>query len=170
MKKYIMAIVFILIMINMGIVVNAERSRAERLIRVYGSVVMDGGGVEGADIVVTNIDKGYQETTKTNGSGYYEVFIKAVDSDKIQVNVDFDEYDNKKSFVLEKFKGNYEVNFEFESTSDVIIAKKFYGFLAMLKDVSVQTVLLNCLLVLIILLILCALYQWHKDIEKKKDD
>lgn len=169
MKKQIMAIVLFILMINIGIVVEANRSRSERMIRVYGTVTIDGNGVDGADIVVRNLDKGYEESTTTNDSGYYEVFIKAVDNNKIKVNVNFDEYNNDKSFVLEKFKSNYEIDFDFESTPDVQMVKKIHGFFDRLKNVSLRVVMFDCLLFLLIVLILACLYQWHREIKKDKD-
>jgi len=167
MKKQIMTILILIIIMSISVIV-VDADRHERLIRVYGNVTIDGDGVEGADITVKNIDKGYEETTKTNGSGYYEVFIKAVDNNKIKVSVSFDEYYNHKSFVLEKFKSNYEVSFEFESTPDVHIAKKFYGFFTWLKEISLRSLMYDCLLLLLIVFIIVALFRVHKEIEKEK--
>ena len=166
MKKIIMGILFVLMISTMGIVVNGNR--AERMIRVYGTITMDGEGVEGANIVVTNIDKGYEETTQTNSSGYYQVFIKAVDNNKIKVNVNFDECSNDKSFVLEKFKSNYEISFEFESTSDVKLVKKIYGFLQFLGGISLRGLMYDCLLFLLIVIFIIAICKWHKEMKVYK--
>ena len=169
MRKILLGILVVIMISTIGNVVEANRSRSERMIRVYGTVTIDGNGVEGADIVVKNLDRDYEETTKTNSSGYYEIFIKAVDNNKIKVNVNFDEYNNDKSFVLEKFKSNYEIDFEFESTPDVQMVKKIHGFFDRLKDVSFRAVMFDCLLFLLIVCILVSLHQWHREIKKDKD-
>lgn len=133
MKQIVATLMFIFMISISGIVV--EGARAERLIRVYGTVTIDSEGVDGADITVTNIDRDEVVTTTTNDSGYYEVFIKAVDNNKIKVSVNTGEYSNEKSFVLEKFQSNYEVNFEFESGSTVIIVNKVVDFFHGFEDI-----------------------------------
>lgn len=167
MRKIIIALLMVLIISTIGIVV--EGTRAERMIRVYGTVTIDGEGVEGADITVRNIERGEEVTTTTNSSGYYETFIKAVDHNNIKVSVKIDGYSNDKTFVNEKFQSNYEINFEFESTPDVKVSKKIYGIISMLKN-NIRYIAYDCLVILIIIILIIALKQWHKELKYNDKD
>ena len=132
MKKIIMYLLTFIFIINvMGMIASSQG--AERPIRVYGNVLIDGESFEDVQIRVKNIDRAYEETDITDDNGSYEVFINGRNNDRIRVEVSFeDEYENDNEFEIEDHKGNYEINFEFESSPLTRVSHQlvdlFFGF------------------------------------------
>jgi len=161
LKKQIMALIMFVIMINMGIVVDAHGD-GYKTIRVYGNVNIDGEGVEGAYITVEDTYSGDKDNTQTNGSGYFELYICTKNDRQIKVSVEFDDYYNDKSFIVEKYQSNYEINFEFESSPEVRTVKKFIGFIV---GIDLYDSMIMIILFLLIILMLMKIHQEKKKIK-----
>ncbi len=173
MKRIVSVMVFILMISITGIVVEAEGSC--KTIRVYGTVKIDEEAVEGADIIVIDTYDDNSETTTTNESGYYEVFIVTKNNRVIEVSVDFDEYSNDKTFEVEPYACNYEVNFDFESSSTVIVVSKVVDFVLSwgvvvdwFKELDFFSILVYLILLLIVLCLIKRVFFGNYTIYKIK--
>ncbi|GAG93585.1 unnamed protein product [marine sediment metagenome] len=124
MKRIVAMLVFIIMISISGIVVEVEADGSCKTIRVYGTVEIDGEEVEGADIIVIDTYDDNSEITTTNETGCYEVYIVTKNNREIEVSVDFDEHSNDKTFEVEPYMCNYEVNFDFEAGSTIIVVSK----------------------------------------------
>ncbi len=116
MKKTIGVILGLILLINISVMMGSCTGDGEKTIKVYGTIELDGEPVEDADILVKNLDKGYEASTTTDDDGYYEVYINGKNHDDVEVNVDFDDLDDDRQFEIVDGKHNYEINFEFESS------------------------------------------------------
>lgn len=151
LKGIVIILTFILSISVIGLTVEGQ-AHSGKTIRVFGTVSIDGEGVNNADITVTDTFDDDSASTTTNSTGFYEVFIFTKNDRIVRVDVSFDDFENDKSFEVEEFQTNYEVNFEFEGSPTVIVVSKivdwFFG--VDLKEflVIVILILFVCLLFL----------------------
>lgn len=123
----------------------------EKTIKVYGTVELDGNPVEGADISVKNLDKGYEESTTTDDEGYYEVYINGKNNDEVRVEVEFDDIEDDREFEIHDGDYNYEINFVFDST---IVRKTYHKIVSLV--IALNWGIWEWLIcILIVLAILC---------------
>lgn len=150
MKKTIGIILGLILLINVSAIVGSATD-GEKTIKVYGTIELDGDPAEDADILVKNLDKGYEASTTTDSDGYYEVYINGKNHDDVEVNVDFDDVDDDRQFEIHDGGYNYEINFEFESTG---LRKSYHKIVSLVF--GVQWGIWEWLLfAFVILLILC---------------
>jgi len=129
MKKTISMIFGIILLFNI-IAIGGIADGGEKTIKVYGTIELDGESVEDADIIVKNLDKGYEESTTTDEDGYYEVYINGKNHDDVEVNVDFDDVSDDRQFEIYDGQYNYEINFEFESSTVRRTYNNMAGFIS----------------------------------------
>ncbi len=115
--KRLATILGMILLLNVSAIGVIASGDGEKTIRVYGTIELDGEPVEDADIVVKNLDQGYEETTITDEEGFYEVYINGKNHDDVEVNVDFDDSSDDRQFEIHDGGYNYEINFEFESST-----------------------------------------------------
>lgn len=159
MKKILFILIAFILAINvMGLSVEGA---SERLNRVYGVVTVDGNALEEADISVKNLDRGYEVTTKTNDNGSYQVFILASNNDEISIEVNYeDKYVNRKEFEIVDHNTNYEVNFEFESSTITVIGHKIVD---LLFGFDIYSFLIYFIMILSIVLLLMKIIKTAHD-------
>jgi len=144
--------VFIILINSMALaVVDVDAQSSNKLVRVYGNVILDGNAVENANIIVKNLDQGTQESEDTNGTGEYELFIMARNKDQIRVEVSFDSFENFNEFEVFDHEVNYEINFEFVSSPVTLVVKKISDILF---GHSIVTFMVYLILILFILLLM----------------
>ncbi|TET57426.1 MAG: carboxypeptidase regulatory-like domain-containing protein [Promethearchaeota archaeon] len=131
--------------------VDVDAQSSNKLVRVYGNVILDGNAVENANIIVKNLDQGTQESEDTNGTGEYELFIMARNKDQIRVEVSFDSFENFNEFEVFDHEVNYEINFEFVSSPVTLVVKKISDILF---GHSIVTFMVYLILILFILLLM----------------
>lgn len=149
LKILIMLFTFILTISVMGLTVESQSSN--KLIRVYGRVVLDSNPVDNANIIVKNLDQGTQESDDTNQTGEYEIFILARNNDEIRVEVSFDSFENFNEFEVFDHELNYEINFEFVSSPVTLVVKKISD---VLFGHNIVTFMVYVILILFILLMM----------------
>jgi len=150
MKKTIGVILGILLLINMSMVGSCIPD-GEKTIKVYGTVELDDDPVEDAVVVVKNLDRGYEESTTTDGDGYYEVYINGKNNDEVSVEVEFDEIEDDREFEINDGEYNYEFNFDFEST---VVRKTYHKVVSLVFGLE-WGIWEWLICIFIILLILC---------------
>jgi len=156
MRKRIMAIVLFILMINMGIVVNAQQ---DGIIRVYGTVIMDSDPLEDASIKVINEDTGQEWITKTDSNGSYDILVPAKNNDRITVIASYKDMEAEKGFVVQSNQKSYQIDFEFELPPEVAVVKKIVGFLF---GFDIFLFLIYLILVLIVICLIAKLHKVHK--------
>lgn len=91
--------------------------KADKTIRVFGRVTSEGNGLEGAEIKVKNIDRGFEISTNTDSDGYYDIFTSARDHENFKVTATFDSLEDSKTFEVISSQVEYEINFNLEDSN-----------------------------------------------------
>ena len=171
MKKRMSMIFGAMLLINIIAIGGIVCGNGEKTIKVYGTVELDGNPVEDADISVKNLDLGYEESTITDNDGYYEAYINGKNNDEVRVEVEFDDIDDDREFEIKDGDSNYEINFEFESTT---VRKTYHKIVSLVLgwDWGVWEWVIFIFFILLILCMIKKIFfsfsHTHNDYRKRK--
>lgn len=107
----------ITILLLITIVFSSNLVVADKTIRVYGNVYLDGEPLENAEIKLKNLDRGFEISTNTDSDGYYDIFTTARDHEQLKVTVNYEDLEDSITFEIITSQEEYEINFNLEDSN-----------------------------------------------------
>lgn len=149
MKKILTGVLIVLLLSTIGTIGQAQ---TDGIIKVYGTVYLDGEPLEDADIRVLNENTGIDFITRTDANGSYDLLIPAKNNDPIKVIASFDDIESQTRFIVQSSQKNYQIDFDFEVPPEVQVIKEVFGFIFALKPYTVVVYIILSLIVAILLI------------------
>lgn len=149
MRKLLTGVLIVLLLSTMGTIGQAQQ---DGIIKVYGTVYLDGEPLEDAHIRVINEDTGIDFVTNTDSNGSYEVLIPAKNNDPVKVIASFEDLESQSRFIVQSSQKNYQIDFDFEVPPEIKIVKEVFGFIYALKPYTVVVYIILCLIATILLI------------------
>lgn len=158
-------VVFMMAIAMISIVANVGQSQQDGIIRVRGTVVLDGDPHGDVSITVINDNTGLEWSTETNDNGTYDILVPAKNNDKIIIIARFDDIKSEKDFIVKSSQKTYEVNFDFEVPTEIHYVKKILGIFYAFEPF---TTMIYFILILIAICLILKIGHHHHEYKYKK--
>lgn len=106
-----MKLKYIIVLLMILIVCVPTKVQADKTIRIYGNVTLDGEPIENLEIKIKNLDRGFEISTYTDSNGNYEGYTTSRDHENIRVETKYNQTTEYEEFEVLSNKIEYEVNF-----------------------------------------------------------